>query len=243
MREAMKLVALLAVLVYVVTALLLGMRLARIWWVQRVPAAGWIALALLGGAVVTNSLQIAISAAGVVKPEGGWRPVLAVMYLACGVGNVAVLRSTHSIFRPHVPQLHIATAAVGVFFALVAFLVPWGSAVPRESAVARLVFPVFWGVYAWAGYESFSHWRRYRRAPGLDPLVVDRLRMWGVSSVAVVLWVLTAWFGYQHPSMMLLGSILGLVSSGALWLAFLPPAAYRRHLAATAAAAPASARP
>jgi hypothetical protein len=96
--------------------------------------------------------------------------------------------------------------------------------------VARLV------AYAWASGEALHEYLAARRrcAIGLtDPLVANRLLLWGVGLGAVLLiWINTAVAmaqGTMHDPRWLLIATLGFICAGSLWLAFFPPAPYRRR--------------
>ncbi len=98
---------------------------------------------------------------------------------------------------------------------------------------------------AWAGVESFHyHSLLVRRARlGLaDPVVADRMRLWGIGNLCALVMNTGSLVGYffgidlaLDPAGALLISGLGLVASCATWLAFFPPRAYTRKVAARAA--------
>lgn len=109
---------------------------------------------------------------------------------------------------------------------------PWG----WLSLGARLV------LYGWAATESLlQHFAGRRRvALGLaDPVAVDRFRLWAIGLLAVIgIWLLSAAarvLGFSFREIYLPTALLGLVCAGSLWLAFFPPRAYERHVAASAA--------
>ena len=68
------------------------------------------------------------------------------------------------------------------------------------------------------------------RIPELDPLVVDRFRMWGVNGLAVMGWALTGYFYGLSTGSIGIAAVFGLIAAAGLWLAFLPPTWYRRRL-------------
>jgi hypothetical protein len=104
------------------------------------------------------------------------------------------------------------------------------------------------GAFAWAAFESLrchALARRRLRLGLADPMVTDRFRVFGVASCAVftafVLFLIGRLTGSSaaEPTWVLAStSAAGLVAAVATWLAFLPPAAYRRHVLARAAAWP-----
>ncbi|HYB12722.1 MAG TPA: hypothetical protein VEG67_04585 [Myxococcota bacterium] len=99
---------------------------------------------------------------------------------------------------------------------------------------------------AWGTYESLRYWGLLRKRARLglaDPVVADRMRLWGIAELsAMVINVSTtvgALFGVDF-AVTALGALviapLGLLAAGATWFAFLPPAAYLRRVVARAAA-------
>jgi hypothetical protein len=98
------------------------------------------------------------------------------------------------------------------------------------------------GVYAWAAGESFREYTAARKRVRLglaDPLVANRLLLWGVGTGCVlVLWLHTAWRlagpaddpTADYPWI----AVLGCTCAATSWLAFFPPALYRRWFAPAA---------
>lgn len=90
-------------------------------------------------------------------------------------------------------------------------------------------------VFAWASAEALREHAAARRrcAIGLsDPLVANRLLLWGVGlGAAFFIWVNSAIQLFQRIAepMWLLIAVLGMTCAGALWLGFFPPEAYRRR--------------
>jgi hypothetical protein len=94
---------------------------------------------------------------------------------------------------------------------------------------------------AWAAAESLRHAALLKRRVALglaDPVVVNRVRLWGVAMLISTLMcaagTATQWAGVpilntEGGGAALAG--LGLVSGSALYLAFFPPPAYRRFVA------------
>lgn len=93
--------------------------------------------------------------------------------------------------------------------------------------------------YAWAVAETTREWLAARRrcAIGLtDPIVANRMLLWAIGLGAVLaIWVheaVTLAMGGGPGSYPVI-ALLGFLCSGSLWLAFFPPAAYQRRLAAS----------
>jgi hypothetical protein len=100
--------------------------------------------------------------------------------------------------------------------------------------------PLRTAIYVWATYETLDYWwklRRRERIGLVDPLVVNRLFLWGLGLFAIlVLWI--------HALMLAVGPAQGrevvgsvvttalvLVCAASHWLAFFPPAVWRRRFA------------
>jgi hypothetical protein len=92
------------------------------------------------------------------------------------------------------------------------------------------------GTLLWAAVEALVTWRMLRRRIRLglaDPLVVNRIGLWGIAagigSAGASAGFLVTFFGLEARStgVEVLISVLGLAASAALWLSFLPPARYQ----------------
>ena len=94
----------------------------------------------------------------------------------------------------------------------------------------RVFVLVLLGVWAWSAAEALRHWIAYRRIPELDPMVVDRFRMWGINSLGVIGWAVISYFYGLSTLSIGASAVFGLLAAASLWLAFLPPAWYRQHL-------------
>jgi hypothetical protein len=157
--------------------------------------------------------------------------------LANGAGIVLV-------FRVGASAAWLALAALAAFQlgCFLAFLrVPAG----QESLA-------FWGVllgnlvvYAWTGIESYllgDALRRRARLGLADPIVATRALLWAVASGATVVLIGAAIAARivvgpgDVPGLRYFQSACGLVAAGAVWLAFFPPGALRRRVAAGAEA-------
>jgi hypothetical protein len=230
--------ALLTAVLYMVTSAVLGAGLLRLARTRGGAAAGCLATALLSAAAL-QSLSIAVGAAnaGNEPPEGVWRIVFVAMYTATGVSASCMMRFTQIVYRPKQRLLTAVPVGVALCFAYVALSVPFRNEAPSHSLIALLIFPVLLAGYLWTAAESFRCWREYRRARDLDPVIVERFRLWGTSAVAVVLWVAVAFIGQNAAWARGIGSGFGIVSSVALWFAFQPPEFYQRWLRSRVATA------
>lgn len=217
---------------------------ARLLWVgqrtRRLPER-MIGLSFLLAGTLGAGLGVA-AAVGSSHPAGPWLAAGSSLAVDLGVACLAVF--TWRVFRPSVPWaaalfgaslLVLAVGFVGQLtlsgFAYGASRGLWG----WVELAPRLV------LYAWASGESLLQHRAGRRRVALglaDPLVVDRFRLWGIGLLAVEgIWMvlgLARGLGWHFQATYVPTALLGFVCAGALWLAFFPPQAYQRHVAAHA---------
>lgn len=100
--------------------------------------------------------------------------------------------------------------------------------------------------FGWAGAESFIQWSRAQRRVRLglsDPLVCNRLLLWGLFGAAQVctsLGALGQYAAYEQAHVFTVGwdialGLLEILSVALIWLVFFPPVLYRNWLAVAAA--------
>jgi hypothetical protein len=239
---------LLATLVYVAVGLAVGIRLLRL--ARRTRAFPELALGLgeclLAGAVP----PLFIVAQAVAEPEALVRAAAFAGHLAYTVGCAVMIAFTWRVFRPGSGwALVLVYGAVGVLGGggLVGMarvlLVPdvTGLRDPQTTAFLVMEWVSFVG-FLWTAGEAFHlHGRlRKQRALGLsDPVVVNRVLLWGVVGLGGVAAagapILASLLGQNvstHVPTRLVCALATAVSSGAAQLAFLPPASYLRWLRA-----------
>jgi hypothetical protein len=179
------------------------------------------------------------------------RVTLAALGMACmvlGTGGIAVFN--WKVFRADCPW---TPRAVGLFaFLLVASFI-WQAATPGFLAAAENRGHGLHGleilagaVLAWASFESIAYALKMRRRLKLglaDPLVADRVRLWACAMVSAQLLnhlsiAAVAMDGdlvtWRYGGVVVF--VLGLAAAFSMWLAFVPPRAYRRWVAARVAA-------
>jgi hypothetical protein len=97
------------------------------------------------------------------------------------------------------------------------------------------------GCLLWGASEALLYWGKMRRRVRLglaDPLLANRFLLWGVgagaaglgSAIGVVAQLATGRPPLEQAWVTISSSLHGLVSACALWLAFVPPQAYRRRI-------------
>lgn len=98
--------------------------------------------------------------------------------------------------------------------------------------------------FAWCSLESLRYaalLRRRLRIGLADPVVADRFRLWGLANTAILAGFAVFLFGRltgpnvaESPLVLGATSLIGIAAGTAIWLAFVPPAAYVRRIAARA---------
>jgi hypothetical protein len=197
---------------------------------------------LLAGSVGYALLLAAESLRLLPAPQDGWASFTGVGAISVGAGCVALF--SRRVFRPRAPGAGAALVALAAWLALGV----WGSWVLHVERAAG--GPGAWlgrwapnlgllAAYAWSGieplrYRSLLH-RRARLGFG-DPLVANRLLLWGAGTLAIAsiaLFHLVAQLvGHTELPPGLVGpvSLLALAAAATQWLAFLPPRWYLRRL-------------
>jgi hypothetical protein len=226
----------LGLLVMIVATAVSGVRL--LWLARRTRAHPEFAMGsaclLLG--VVGYPLSTAArrgASLGGLEPETLLRVGLAAQDLAC----FAIWVATWRIFRP---ERRWAAGLVAVATAALA----------ASAAVGGDGGPFYWvgltaraGAFAWTAVESGRYSALLaRRVPlGLaDPVVHDRMRLWAIATSCITVAFLVfgaakaTGVGAEALPVVAATSFAGLVAGVALWLAFVPPAAYARRLRARA---------
>lgn len=175
-------------------------------------------------------------------------PVAAVGLVANMLGIASFFVFTVSVFRPTSLWAHTLAGAgiacmgmsvVGSLAALAlapstasSFVVTWGWAGTFNSMCILC--------FGWMGIEGLHEWwmSRRRLALGLsDPVVSNRLLMWGVFGISTTLlclvllaFLLAGQSSVTSPVAQVAQAFFGLVSSGAATLAFFPPPAFLARL-------------
>lgn len=204
-------------------------------------------LAFLASAAIGFPL---LTAAAIVT-EGGGAAGLAHALMALGAlftfgGYVGLGVGCWRIYRPSA-RWPLVPIGVGGAALLAAAVTVAACADPARAGTREFAF--WTGIcigsltFAWNAVESFLLHRQLRRrlALGLaDPEVANRVLLWGIGAAAA--WAMTlhalvlrATFGpVMDDGHRLVASGIGMVAAVAIWLAFFPPAAYRRRFGAPA---------
>jgi hypothetical protein len=180
--------------------------------------------------------------------------LFAVSMLFGFTGTLCELLFIQRVFRPGVAWARVAVACVTL---LEVGLITWQAITPglqagafHNQGLGLRLFTASHGLpLAWAVFESVRYSLQLARRAKLglaDPIVVDRVRLWGISIGSA--WVINlassigALMGIDFAASTvgaLVIAPLGLLAAGTIWLAFLPPRAYLRWVTARAATQPA----
>lgn len=178
-------------------------------------------------------------------PVAGVNLLLAAISLLANVLGISCFYVfTVSVFRPTALWAHTLAGAAIACMAMASVAIVAALAVAPGDAHS---FAVTWGwsatfqalcalCFLWMGCEGLREWRASRRrlALGLsDPIVSNRLLMWGVFGLATTLLcgvLLAVHLSGQSTASSALAqggqALFGVLSSGAVTLAFFPPRAY-----------------
>jgi hypothetical protein len=235
---------------FVLASLVVGLRL--LWLARRTRELPELAIGL--GLVLMGGLGYPLTATARLAtawPDALRSGLFLVSMLFAWIGIVGVCVFNQRVFRAgsRGARWLVAGIAAGQALCLVAQAVHPGlraAALYNEGLGLRLFTAGHGLPLAWAAYESFRYGAALARRARLglaDPVVVDRLRLWGISMAAALSINLASSIAGFHgvdiaatPGGALVIAPLGLAAAGCTWLAFLPPAAYLRRVAARAAA-------
>jgi hypothetical protein len=235
---------------FFVSSLAIGLRL--VWLARRnrgLPEL-LIGLGILGIGPAGFATTVFAMLLGAGRP-GAVFAALMTAQLAISIGAVAAYVFTWKVFRPDSGPARAAVFAAAALFA-VAFagrLAAGSYTLPlRLDAWSLLSSANVIACLLWGSFESLRYHARMRRRARLglaDPVLANRFLLWGLgigsagvgSLVGNVAMIATGSGPGDLDGLTLSNSLFGLASAVLMWIAFLPPAAYRRWLEARAAAA------
>ena len=167
------------------------------------------------------------------------------------IGTVLLALFNMRVFRPTEGWARVLVWALAIFllssFALQSFFTGLRAATLHNQGGGLRLFMSGLGIpLAWGTYESLRYWRLLERRVRLrlaDPVVADRMRLWGIAEGAAcainVSTTVAALFGVDF-AVASVGALviapLGILAAGCTWFAFIPPAAYLRRVISRAAA-------
>lgn len=169
--------------------------------------------------------------------------LLASALLLQNLGVVACYVFTWQVFRSD------ARGRAAVVVAAAALGASWvGHAFDPGFAGARSGGPWYYAglcvralAFVWAAAEAMTYYTQLRRRLRLglaDPVVANRVLLWGISSLLIAVAFAVFFAGQRSAAgvtatpIVLLTAACGLTAGVAIWMAFFPPLAYRRWLRA-----------
>jgi hypothetical protein len=235
-------------LIFVAFFVALGVRLVRVFRREGRAPELFIALSFLATSVGITGQLVAMAPD---SPDTTVRIGASLASVAFFVAGVAVLRFLALAFRAGDRTAEFVTH-VGIFFAVVLGGFALGRVVETPLASLRRFDGAGLGgnaflcaTLAWLTVEAFLHFGRLRRRSALglaDPVLMNRMLLYGVGSLLSVLTMLStlvpalAWGidPMENPVLRGIGATLGMPIGVIYYLALLPPARYCRWLQGTA---------
>jgi len=228
---------------FFIASLAVGVRLVALWYRNRQLPELLIGLGVLGIGPVGFGFMMIAQLLGDAHGSTS-RVLLAIGLLATSGGAFAEIVFNTAVYHRG-KRLVYAMAGLSGVLLLLCFAGAWvstGFVAVEPFGVAYLgrtaitIACLFWG-----SIEALRYWRLMSRRTRLglaDPEVTNRFLLWGVGAGAAGLGTTVGtvaqwWTGLPPlaiPWVTLSSSLHGLVAAIAMWLAFLPPAAYRRRL-------------
>lgn len=181
--------------------------------------------------------------------------VLAASQLAIAGGAVSAYLFNWTVFRPDAAWARALVAAAAAVFAIAFFarLATGGYVLPMrldlwtQLSSFNVIACLLWGSAESLRYHGLM--RRRARLGLADPVLTNRFLLWGLgigsagvgSLVGNVVMMVRGTVMQELDGLTLSNSLFGLASAVLMWIAFLPPASYRRWLEGRARARAASA--
>jgi hypothetical protein len=234
---------------FFVSSLAIGLRL--VWLARRnrgLPEL-LIGLGILGIGPAGFALMVFAMLLGEARP-GLVLAVLATAQLAIAGGATSAYVFNWTVFRRDSAWARAVVGVAGLAFAATflgrfatgSYTLPLRLDVWTHLSSANVIVCLLWG-----SFESLRYYGLMRRRVRLglaDPLLTNRFLLWGLgigcaglgSLIGNVVMLVTGTVIGELDGITLSNSLFGLASAVLMWIAFLPPAAYRRWIEARASA-------
>jgi hypothetical protein len=233
-------------LAFFVVALVVGVRLVLLWTRTRQLPELLIGLGVLGIGPVGFGLAVAALNLRASQPAA-YSVVMAVASAAIATGVIAKLIFNWRVYHPESAAVRAlvvagATVMLGCYLADLAS----GFDTYREINLSfALRTPVQLGALLWGSAEALRWFFRMRRRASVglgEPVVANRFLLWGLgagaagvgSLIGSMVQLVTGQLSTTVPWVLASSSAHGFVAAVAMWLAFMPPAAYTRWIGARA---------
>ena len=235
----MEALAIAAGLVSMLVCLAVGVKLIRLSMrTQHIPEL------LIGTSMVMMGFGWSGLAAAGRQAEGLSDPmrvgVLVAAAICAIVGTSSLSMFNWQVFRPSDAWAGLLAGAVALALTALClaqtFSPGWLAFAREERGPWRYVTWIAFLNYVWSAAEAWRQQRmmvRRQRLGLVDPVVLDRIRLWSITMSAAM--IATAIFATLQtrgvpvggtPIGLGLTAVISLISSGALFLAFIPPSAY-----------------
>jgi hypothetical protein len=229
--------------VFFLASLAIGVRLVALAARTRRQPELLIGIGILGiGPTAMGSMMAAAALAG--AAPGVARALTALAFTAIATGSTAACIFNWRVFRPDAAWARAWVGATAVLYAL---------AIATEGATTGFANPLRPGPgglcvsalcasnLLWGAAESLRYWALMRRRLRLglaDPLVTNRFLLWGIgigaaavgSMISLTVQLVTGDAMAELPALMLSNSLHGLTAAVLMWIAFVPPAAWKRFV-------------
>lgn len=231
---------------FLAVSLAVGVRL--LWLALRTRRLPELAIGLdlvLAGALGYGLLLTAESLRLWPERYAGWASFAGVSAISAGSACLALFSCR--VFRPASPGAGVALGLLVVGLGLGVWGSWWLHVERSPQGLGRWLGS--WGpnlglclAYAWASFEPLRYRARLRRRERIgieraDAGAANRMLLWGLGTGAIagiaLLHLIAQLFGHFElpPALVPVVSLLALCAALSLWLAFLPPRAYRRRFA------------
>jgi hypothetical protein len=248
-RGVVKLLVALGFGAFFVSSLAIGLRL--VWLARRnrgLPEL-LIGLGILGIGPAGFALMVFAMLLGEARP-GLVVATLATAQLAIAGGAVAAYVFNWTVFRRDSAFARAAVVVAAVLFAVTfagrfathSYTLPLRLDLWQHLSSANVIVCLLWGSFESLRYHALM--RRRVRLGLADPVVANRFLLWGLgigaagvgSLVGNLVMLVTGTTIGELDGITLSNSLFGLTSAVLMWIAFLPPASYRRWVESRAAA-------
>jgi hypothetical protein len=221
----------------------IGVRLLRLWRKTRLVPELTIGMSYFAsGTLGWTLVLVGASPAFRFTPVGLALRTIGVFCMS--LGSLALGVGTWRVFRPErravaVPLAMLAAALIADFVRNALLrgtpFVRADDAWYWPGAIGRSL-PIWWSTYETFRYHALL--RRRLRLGLIEPVVVNKLFLWGVSGACGTAMAILAIAGtvfdfdyrYAQTNLMIYG-VLGAIGAAAIWLAFFPPERYVKYVA------------
>jgi hypothetical protein len=228
---------------FMVSSLVVGVRLLALWYrTRQLPelliACGILGIGPVGFAFTLSAMSIAETLPALAST------CFAGALLSTSGGALAAAVFNWRVFRPDAPGMRFVLGALALafVFAFIWEAVTEGFADPRSSTSGYRIHSILsTAVLLWGAAESLRYFAMMRRRSKLglaDPLVTNRFLLWGLgigaagvgSAISLTAQVITGQHMLTVPWVTASNSLHGLTAAVLMWVAFIPPAFYRRFI-------------